>query len=84
MPNAVSVMASIQIESQVCHIVCEVKSKFVNLFQMGTFSVKRVAADGNSLFWSCSVLLVNASYYFVLNYLIANAETVLCCAQCHL
>jgi hypothetical protein len=48
---------------------------------MGEFSVKRVAGDGNNLFRSLAILLENVSNYFVLRYLIADAETVLCCAE---
>jgi hypothetical protein len=54
---------------------------FVNLFQMVAFSVKRVAGDGINLFQSLAKLLENVSYYFVLRYFIAIAETVLCCAE---
>jgi hypothetical protein len=53
----------------------------VNSAQMGVFSVKRVAGDGNSLFWSLAVLLENANYYFVFRYLIADADIVLYCAE---
>jgi hypothetical protein len=48
---------------------------------MGALSAKRVAGDGNSLFRSLANLLENVSYYFVFRYLIAHAETVLCCAE---
>jgi hypothetical protein len=48
---------------------------------MGKFSVKRVAGDGNCLFWSLTILLENVSYYFALGHLIADAETMLCCAE---
>jgi hypothetical protein len=43
---------------------------------MGAFSVKRVAGDGSS-FRSLVILLKNASYYFVLSQIIADAKTVL-------
>jgi hypothetical protein len=54
---------------------------FLNVFKMGQFSVKRVAGDGNSLIPSPAISLDIVSYYSVLRYLIASAETVLCCAE---
>jgi hypothetical protein len=44
-------------------------------------SVKGVAGDGNDLFLSHTKLLEIVSHHFVLRYLIADAETVSCCAE---
>jgi hypothetical protein len=43
--------------------------------------VKRVACDGSGVFQIVDILLENAGYYFVLLYLIADAETVLRCTE---
>jgi hypothetical protein len=40
--------------------------------------MKKLADDGNSLFRKLPILLTNVSYYFVLRYLTADAERVLC------
>jgi hypothetical protein len=48
---------------------------------MRAFSVRKVAGDGKSLFWSLPILLENVSYYCVFRYLIADAETLLCYAE---
>lgn len=55
-------------------------SRFLIMFKIRKFAVKRAADDGNSLFQSLAVLLVNA-FFLMLRYLIAAAETVLCCAE---
>jgi hypothetical protein len=41
--------------------------------------VTRVSGDG--LFGCLTILLTSVSYYFLLRYLIADAERVLCCAE---
>jgi hypothetical protein len=59
-------------------IIFHVRNFICNiLFNVGSLFVKRVAGDGNCLFRSHAILLETISYYFVLRYLIAEAETVL-------
>jgi hypothetical protein len=48
---------------------------------MEAFSVKGVIGNGNCFFRGVAVLLETVSFYFVLKYHIADAGTVLCCAE---
>jgi hypothetical protein len=52
---------------------------FIVLFQMGEFSMDRVAGDGNTSLRSLPVLLETVTYCFVFQYFIADGETVLLC-----
>jgi hypothetical protein len=58
--------------AQVCNFI------FDDLLKVKEFSVKGLACDGNCLLRSLTILLENISYYFVLRYFIADAETILC------
>jgi len=56
---------------------------FVILFfyENENFSVKIVSGKGNCFFRAPAILFETVSYYFVIMYLIADAETVLCCTE---
>jgi hypothetical protein len=54
---------------------------FLFLLTIKALAVKRAAADGNCFFWDLIILVKTVSFHFVFIYLIADVETVLCCAE---